>query len=229
MTARLTGLAISAVRPGRAHELDQPEGSLSAEIQQLDGVSHIDGPRVLVGHSYGGVLAPSRTPGPIGTGRGLSAAGPRRARGIHADVDADGKVGVVQRGAQSLLKRRHAPSGQTGAAPSGDDRLWDTQGQDEEIIAALPPELAEHMSDPPIARAQFDKHPSGHLRRGARERRGLDMPTSRWGSWWADSVRGVANKRSGRRSAWQLQPSARRQNSPNSTGPTSSCWTVPTK
>ncbi len=156
VTTRLAGLAM--VRYDRAaQDLDQPEGSLSAEIQQIDEVvAHIDGPLVLVGHSYGGVLAESYTRAHPQRVVGLVLLDPS-VPGEYADADSDGKVGVVQRRAQSLLKSDAMRPVVKRALPWAMIGLGTRKGKTREIIAALPPDLAEHMSDPRhIARAQFD-------------------------------------------------------------------------
>ncbi len=177
VTTRLTGLAM--VRYDRAaQELDQPEGSLSAEIQQLDEVvSHIDGPLVLVGHSYGGVLAESYARAHPERVVGLVLLDPS-VPGEYADADADGKVGVVQRGAQSLLKSDAMRPVVKRALPWAMIGFGTRKGKTREIIAALPPELAEHMSDPRhIARAQFDNtHIGGICAEVLEQRAEIDMP-----------------------------------------------------
>lgn len=156
VTDRLAGLAM-LLYDRAAQDRDQPEGSLMAEIDQIDDVlAAVEGRLLLVGHSYGGVLAEA-----------YARAHPDRVAGLvlldpsvpaeYADDDGDPRVGPVRRGAQSLMKSDTLRPVVKRALPRAMISFGTSKGKTRGILAALPSELADRISDPRhIERAMFD-------------------------------------------------------------------------
>jgi pimeloyl-ACP methyl ester carboxylesterase len=166
---RLPGIATFRYdRPGRA--LDQIGQGLQGEVAEMDQITAgVEGPVILVGHSFGGVLAeayarlrPDRLAGLVL----IDASVPAEYAGEAGDDHGRRPVGRVRAAATSALLRDAARPALRFFLPKAMVGLGTTTGSTRGILAVLPPELSDRLTDPRhLARTMHEnQHIGGHCR-----------------------------------------------------------------
>ena len=143
--------------------LDEPEGTLAAEIEHIDKVlSAVVGTVVLVGHSYGGILAEAYTrarPDRVG---GLILLDPS-VPAEYAD-STDSSVGKVRRGSQRAMTSTRVRPVLKRVLPRAMVSFGTYTNSAGKILKTLPEDLAQRLSDPRhIERAIYDNTHVGNI------------------------------------------------------------------
>ncbi len=166
---RLAGIATFGFdRPGR--DLTQPGQGLEGEVAEIDRITaDVDGLLVMVGHSFGGVLAeayarcrPTRVAGLVLVDASIPAEYAAEAGDDHGRR----RVGPVRAAATSALLRNTARPAWKFLLPKAMIGLGTTTSSTRGILAVLPPELSDRLSDPRhLARTMHDnQHIGGYCR-----------------------------------------------------------------